>query len=312
MTQPVLVPAGPMGSGAAWRGDYDDLRQRAEQAKEAGQLEEALRWYAESLVAARRSGDDELIDRATCNEAAVAIALGEIDTRIPPMREILMRNGSPTNCYLAAYNIARAYELRKEPKKGLFYARLARERAEQVGHPQRRGAAYNQMGNALLAESMFDEAAASYRRALAIVPEELADWRLLCLANLGYCEIALGRPRVGVSRLYRALRAALRGASRRVEMMVRLDLCYALMELDHLRAAERHARRAYPLVEEIGEVGEVKNCLYLLGQVAVLQERLEEAGHWFELLQRRFYPDQPRLADFLIGVDVRKMINLRA
>jgi hypothetical protein len=159
---------------------------------------------------------------------------------------------------------------------------------------------------------MFEEAAASYRRALAIVPEELADWRLLCQANLGYCEVALGRHRAGVGRLYRVLRGALRAGSRRVEMMVRLDLCFALMELGHLRAAERHARRAHALVEEIGEVGEAKNCLYLLGQVAVLQERLDEARGWFVELQRRFYPTQPRLADFLVGVDVRQMINLRA
>ena len=95
-------------------------------------------------------------------------------------------------------------------------------------------------------------------------------------------------------------------------MMVRLDLCFALMELGRLRAAERHVRLAHRLVEEIGEVGEAKNCLYLLGQVAVLQERMEDARGWFEQLQRRFYPSQPRLADFLIGVDVRKMINLRA
>lgn len=292
--------------------DYESLWRRAENAKDAGRLEEALGLYGQSLTAARRAGDGELIDRATCNEAAVAIALGEIDTRIPAMREILMRNGSPTNCYLAAYNLARAYELRKEPKKGLFYARIARERAEQVGHPQRRGAAYNQMGNALLAESLFEDAAASYRRALGVVPEALTDWHLLCHANLGYCEVALGRHRAGVARLYRVLRGARRAGSRRVEMMVRLDLCFALMELDHLRAAERHARRAHSLVEQIGEVGEAKNCLYLLGQVAVLQDRLDEARAWFEQLQRHFYPSQPKLADFLLGVDVRKMINLRA
>jgi tetratricopeptide (TPR) repeat protein len=293
--------------------DYESLRLRAEEAKEAGRLEEALRWYGECLVVARRSGDAELVDRATCNEATVAIALGVIDTRIPPLREILTRNGSPTSCYLASYHLARAYELRKEPKKCLFYARMARERAEQVGQPQRRAAAYNQMGNALLAESSFEDAAASYRQALATMPEELADWRLLCHANLGYCEVMLGRHRPAASRLYRALRAARRGAaSPRIEMMIRLDLCFALMELGRLGAAERHALRAHRLVQEIGEVGEVKNCLYLLGQVAVLQDRLDEAREWFGQLQRRFYPEQPRLADFLVGVDVRKMINLRA
>jgi tetratricopeptide (TPR) repeat protein len=299
-------------TSTADRAEYERLWRRAEDAKEAGRLEEALGAYAESLAAARRLGDLELVDRAVCNEAAVAIALGEIDSRIPPLREILMRNGSATNCYLAAYHVARAYELRKEPKKGLFYARIARERAEQLGHPQRRGAAYNQMGNALLAESMFEEAAASYRRALATVPEELTDWRLLCLANLAYCEVVLGRHRAGASRLYRVLRSALRGASRRIEMMVRLDLCFALLELGRLRAAARHARRAYALTHEVGEVGEVKNCLYLLGQVAVLEQRLADARHWFGELQERFYPGQPNLPELLIGVDVRRMINLRA
>ena len=296
----------------AARVEYQQLWQHAEEAKEAGRLEEALLGYTESLAAARRTGDVELIDRATCNEAMVAITLGEIDARIPPLREILMRNTSPLNCYLAAYHIARAYELRKEPKKGLFYARIALERADQVGHPRRRGAAYNQMGNALMAESLFEEAAESYRRALAAVPNELGDWRLVCVTNLGYCEVMLGRVRSGVARLYGALRTALRSASPRTVMMARLDLCFGLMELGRLRDADRHARRAYPLAQQIGEVDHVKNCLYLLGQVAVLEERLEDARGWFEELQRRFFPDQPQLVGFLIGIDVRQVINLRA
>jgi tetratricopeptide (TPR) repeat protein len=312
VTTAQLAANDPAGGAPALLVEYEGLWRRAEEAKEAGRLEEALGWYGESLAAARRTGDAELIDRATCNEAAVAIALGDIDPRIPPMREILMRNGSITNCYLAAYNIARAYELRKEPKKGLFYARIARERAEQIGQPQRRAVAHNQMGNALVAESMFEEAAKSYRLALALVPEEQGDLRLLYITNLAYCEVVLGRHRVGVSRLYGALRLAVRRASPRIEMMARLDLCFGLMEMGRLDAADRHARRAYPLTQKIGEVGHIKNCLYLLGQIAVLGERPADARHWFELLQRRFYPERPQLVDLLIGIDIRRMVNLRA
>jgi tetratricopeptide (TPR) repeat protein len=292
--------------------EYELHWRLGEAAKDAGRLQEARDHYAASLGVAERTGDRELVDRAFCNEACMAIALGEVEAPIAPLREVLMRNSSATNGYLASYHIARAYELRKEHKKSLFYARIARDRAEQLANPQRVAAANNQIGNALLAESSFEEAAASYRRALELVPEGLGDWQLICQSNLAYCEIVQGRSLAGTRRLYRALRTACRRGSRRLEMILRVDLCFGNLELNQLARAAQQGERGLALAEEIGEVDWTKNALYLLGQVAVMQQRTDEGRARFTELQRRFFPQQPSLPDFLVGVDVRAVINLRA
>lgn len=302
-----MIERGPTGCP-----DYERERELAQAALDAGRLEEAHRRLTAAHEVARRHGDADLVDHAFCAESAVAIALGDVETPVPQLREILVRNRSHENCILAAYNIARAYELRKDYKKSLFYARIARDRAHQTQNHRRLAAAHNQIGNALLAESHFEQAVDSYQRALALLSQHPGEWELACTANLGYCDLVRGRHREGLRRLYRVLREARRRKLLRLEMTTRLDLCYGHMELGRYRSAERYGRRGLVLAEQVAEVDWVKNALYLLGEVAVLVGRRDEARERFGELQRRFYPDQPYLADFLVGVDVRPVINLRA
>jgi tetratricopeptide (TPR) repeat protein len=284
----------------------------AEAAKDAGDLVAARAHYAASGEAARACGIEELVERARCNEAAVAIALGDADLVIPGMRAVLMRNRSQVNCYLASYNIARAYELRKEHKKGLFYARIARDRAEVLQRPEWLASAWNQIANFLLGDSFFEDAASTYRRALELVPREESPRQLVFQLNLGYCDLVLGKGREGMSLLYRALRASRRHGWLRGEMIAHVDLCYAHLERGRLADAERHGRRGLALAETSGECDWVKNALYLLGEVAVLAGESSRGRAHFGELQRRFYPDQPFLTEFLVGVDVRGLVNLRA
>jgi tetratricopeptide (TPR) repeat protein len=292
--------------------EYELEFQLAEAAKEGGRLEEARARYAASRQAAMRQGDDELTERAYCNEAGVAIALDGGDQYLPRLREIVIRNRSHVNAFLAANNVARACELRRENQKGLFYARIARERARATDRPGWVAAAINQIANLLLADSYFEEAAATYHEALALVPAEESSRALTYLGNLGYCELVLGRTRQGLAMLYRCLRAARRHGWTRLEMVARVDLCYAHLELSRLEHAERHGRRGLALAEQVGEADWIKNALYLLGEVAVIGGASGRAYGWFHELQRRFYPQQPNLPDFLLSVDVRKLINLRA
>src|SRR5215210_3997855 len=116
--------------GEGTRSIFDDLRERGVQAIEAGRIEEAAVLFNGALAWAREHGDDRQIDLAVCNRAAAAIDLGRGEGELPRLREILMRNADAVNCRVAAYNIARFYELAKSYKKALFYARIARERSE--------------------------------------------------------------------------------------------------------------------------------------------------------------------------------------
>jgi tetratricopeptide (TPR) repeat protein len=297
---------------AASREGYEHFRRAGLRELQAGRLAEALQSYDSMLACARGLGDHNAVDLAFCNRSAIAIALGDVDGPLPELRAILVRNLDTENCAFAAYHIARAYELRKEPKKSLFYARIARDRAEQLAHPQRLAAANNQIGNALLADSFFVDAAESYRRALALVPAGLDDWQLICLANLAYCELVMERYGDALGRLYHVLRTARRIASPRLEMIARVDLCFAHLDLGRYATAERHGTRGLALAEAIGEVDWIKNALYLLGEVAVLAGRREQARERFTDLQGRFFPQRTSLPELLLGVDVRKVINLRA
>ncbi|HEV8629001.1 MAG TPA: hypothetical protein VGV61_01705 [Thermoanaerobaculia bacterium] len=304
------MAAGGIEVGAA--SDYEREWQRAVAANEAGRLEEARRHLAAALVAAQRDGDEELVDRAFCNQAALAIALGEGNDPVPRLCEILMRNRSQVSGFLAANNIARACELRREHAKGLFYARLARDRAAALERPDWLAAANNQIANLLLGDSRFEDAAASYREALALVPEAGAARQVAYLVNLGYCELVLGNFRGGFTLLYRCLRAARRNSWVRLESAACIDLCYGHLELGRLEAAERHGRCGLALAERIGESDWIKNALYLLGEVAVLGGSASRGYAWFHELQRRYYPAQPHLPELLLSVDVRKLINLKA
>jgi tetratricopeptide (TPR) repeat protein len=292
--------------------DYERAWQLAEAAKESGSLQSALIHYTASLAAAEREGDEELVDRAFCNRAALAIALGKEEDPLPRLRAILLRNRSQVNAFLAANTIARACELRREHGKGLFYARIAKERAAALGRAEWLATASNQIANLLLAESNFEHAAATYREALALVPDNGGPRQLAYTVNLGYCELVLGHFPLGLSRLYGCLRTARRNRWTRLESAARIDLCYGNLELGRYEAAERHGRRGLALAETIGESDWIKNALYLLGEVAVLAGSTSRGYAWFHELQRRFYPTQPGLPDLLLSVDIRKLINLRA
>ena len=291
---------------------YEREWQAAEAAKEAGRLEEAYERYVAAFAAAELLGDHELVDRAFCNRAALGIALGRGEDPVPRLCTILLRNRSRSISFLAANTVARACELRRDYTKGLFYARIARDHAEAVARPEWLATASNQIGNLLLAESYFEDAAASYRQALALIADGGSPRQLVFEANLGYCELVLGRHKSGLSLLYRCLRTALRRDWARIEMIARIDLCYAHLELGRFETAERHGRRGLALAERIGESDWIKNALYLLGESAVLAGADGRAYAWFHELQRRYYPAQSHLPDLLLSVDIRKLINLRA
>ena len=152
---------------------YEDLRRRAQAAIDEGRFEAALQLDDAAWRSIQGRCDPVFEDRAFLNRSASLISLGRGDEALAQIREILVRNLDPVNCRLAAYNIARIYEYRKENKKGLFYARIAKSWLDnsELPDPNRIAAVRNQIGNFLLAESQFDEAIAEYQAALEVAPD---------------------------------------------------------------------------------------------------------------------------------------------
>ena len=222
------------------------------------------------------------------NFAYATLSLGSGDDEVPRLREILLRGEDPANCRLAAYNISRFHESRKDFKKSLFYARIARDRSELLGRLDWIASSHNQIGNALLADSLIDEASWHYETALSLYREPSIR-RALMLDNLGYCRVLQNRLRESYSLVY-----------------------LAHLESGRPRQAERHGRKALALAESAGDINSTKNALYLLGEAASLQGDSSKARGYFSRLQETFFPDQTYLPSFLMAIDVRKLINLRA
>jgi len=291
---------------------FEDLRQRGRDAVKEGQLEDALALFDEALAWAEARGDARLIDRAFCGRTSVALELGEGEGALSDLRQVLVRNNDPENCFLAAYTLGRAYELAKANKKALFYARIARDRALAMGSQEWIASAHNLIGNMLMAESFFDEACREYEEALRQLPDEPSVRLALIFDNLGYSYFVQDRRREGFSLLFKSLRMLRRFGASRYEIFPQLSLCFAYMEVGRYERAMRYGRRALRAAETLRDSESIKNALYLLGETANLLNEPARAEVYFRRLQREYYPEADYLPDFLLAIDVRKLIHIKA
>lgn len=317
---------------------YQRLVDLSGQAAQAGRLEEARELLERAYRQVTDSGDLAREDRAFCNLAAIEIELRRpFDRLIPRLREILVRNNDEESCRLAAYHLARIYDIRKEYRKSLFYSRIARERSDRLDRRDWMASSRNQIGNAFLAESRFQEAAAEFEEALEIL-SDLQDrhsrqdsrrdplfspdgapvrhgeddvLRALVLDNLGYTRLVQGRHREGFRAAYTALRLLRRNGARWWEALPHLTLCFAYLEIQRLRPAARHGLRGLVLAEEVGDEEAIKTGLFLMGEVYSAVGDNSSAYDYFVRLQQRFYPDQDFIPDLLLTVDVRQIVNLK-
>jgi tetratricopeptide (TPR) repeat protein len=213
---------------------------------------------------------------------------------------------------MAAYDIARYYELKKNYKKALFYARITRDRSEVLGRRDWLASSHNLIGNTLLAECFVEEACAEYEKALELFPPEPSPARGQILDNLGYCRILQRRYTEGYRLLYESLRLLRRFGAQRYEVSARLDLCFAHLETGRYDHSRRQGLAALALAESLGDTGSIKNALYLLGEVANLSNDLDTARGYFARLHHDFFPDAGYLPEFLLAVDIRRLVNLHA
>jgi tetratricopeptide (TPR) repeat protein len=290
---------------------YEEFRKLWQRSIELGRLEEAEQIIQRALVWVRENGDERLIDSVVCAFAAVVIHLGRGDAEVPRLREILLRSSDPANCRMAAYYIAIYYEFVKNYKKSLFYARIAHDRAQQLGRTDWIAYTCNQLGNALLGESFVDEACRHYETAVRLVVDG-GVWRARMLDNLGYCRVLQGRFNEGYSCLYESLRLLRHFSAERYQVLPHLDLCFAHLETGRYPHAQRHGAAAIELAEAIGDAEAIKNALYLLGETANLMGDTDRANDYFTRLQHDYFPESPYLPGFLLAVDVRKLVNLHA
>ncbi len=324
--EPALIPERVPAPDAESRAvevteDFETLRDRGRDLVAKGLYREAAAVYRQAGQVATAAGETDLAEEALCGWGAAETELGNGVEVMPELRRVLLGSALDHNCYLAAYTLARAHELEGQVKKALFYARLSLHHSDYIERPGLAAGSHNVLGNLLVAEGCETDAATEYRRALRKAKGAPSAWIAGVEGNLGYCLVASasrprswGRARLreGLRLLYGSLRSFKRANAPMDVALSHLDLCFAHLELQRPQSAKRHGERALKLAEQLDDAEVAKNCLYLLGQAAVLEGDIDSARGYFRELEQRFYPDRAGLTDVLMALDLRQVVNLRA
>ncbi len=291
---------------------YHQFKERAWSAALAGQMPEALEILDGALAWLGEHGEGWQVDRTLCNRAAVLVETGDTESVRGDLRRILAKNSDPESCFLAAYTLGRAYEVAKDNSKALFYTRIAHRYAREADRSDWLSSSHNQLGNVLLGDSKFDEARTEFESALEALSDENPLRRALALDNLGYCHVVQGRYRQGFQAHFRALRLLRRAGARAMQTVVEVSLCFAYLEVDRYRSAIRHAIAGLRLAEETGNPEMRKNSLFLLGEAFKLAGDPLAARAQFARLQEEFYPGAEGVADLLLLLNVKRLVNIKA
>lgn len=291
---------------------YDRLRDEIRALVRSGHYDDALPLAEEAFALAGELADERRIARASLNLAVISVFTGRSGEQVADLRRILMRNYDAETSFIAAYNLCLAYELKKEYKKMLFYARIARDRAEASGHDGYLASSHNQIGNGYTAESFFGEAIEHYRRALSLSAPALDQVTVPVSFNLAYCEILDGDWRTGFGRLFACLRWLRSHPMSEYQAQTHLALAVGYLELGRVERAWRHGRRALAHAERSGKVDTIKAALFQMGEIERAGGDLEASYDYFSRVQQRFYPDQPDAPALLAGVSMAKVVNLWA
>ena len=294
----------------------EDLLLRAQAALERGEFQEGYRLAIEAEALAKEAGDQDLADHAFCNACAFAIELDTAAGMVPRLKQILLGSGNQRNRFLAAYYTAVAYDLDDDLAKASSYARRAAELAAELPEPELRARSANLAGNLALREAEFEAAESCYQQAMAAHCGRDGYHRLMEAQekdNLGYVLLCTDRINDGLS-LCEAARETLEAMGDVHYLPQTLqDLCYGYLLDDNLDLAQRHGERALDLAAAAPDPLVVKNCLFLLSEVAVRRGESFRARRYLRELTTH-YPEvgiSEELIDVFLATDLTTVVNLR-
>ena len=294
----------------------EELLRAAQVALERGDLEDGYQLALEAEEVARHDGDHDLADRAYCNACAFAIELDQAAGMVPRLKQILLGSSDARNRFLAAYYTSVAYDLEDDLARASSYARRATELAVDIPEPELRARAANLAGNLSLREGDFDAAERCYQQAMAS-HRGLAGYHRLMeaqeLDNMGYVLMCTDRIDEGVALCETACDCLETMGDVHYLPQTLQDLCYGYLLNDNLDRAQRCGERALDLAAAAFDPLVVKNCLFLLSEVAVRRGDAFRARLYLRELTTH-YPEvgvSEEIIDVVLATDLTTVVNLR-
>ena len=314
-----------------FKGTAEAARSEALLLLEKGEFSPALAAYDRALEAANATNDPAFTDWMFVCRAAAAAEIGPADQELVELKRVLLRTLDPGTSFRAAYTAARIYEIRRNYARAASYNARARSLVVPLADPLLAGAAENQAGSILAADSRFAEAAAAYRRCLDLATATTATdgrtpapfsptWRAICEDNLGYSLIALDQVPEGLALVHGAFETLEALGARAYSIIPLCDLSFGYLKSDRYAEARYFGEAALERLAEpegaAAAAGETtaaseKNVLYLLGETCHLAGDDGAARAYFDRLAS-LYPEFRNLRSYLEVFDFRNVINLRS
>ncbi len=294
----------------------ETLLLQAQTALERGDFEEAYRLAMEAHHLAAEHGAPELADRAYCNAVAFAIELDRAAEHLPGLKQIVLGSKSPRNRFLAAYYTAVAYDLEDDLIKASSYAHRAVDLAAEIDEPELHARSANLAGNLALRESNFADAEECYSHAMS-AHRGLDGYHRLMEAqeidNMGYVLMCTDRVEEGIALCEQARTILESLEDRHYLHQILQDLCYGHLLVDNLDRALQHGENALDLAVEVPDPLVVKNCLFLLSEIAVRRGDSFRARRYLRELTTH-YPEvgvSEEIIDVFLATDLTTVVNLR-
>jgi len=301
---------------------FDRLMGDAEEAFGLGRLEDARHHFLQAEKTARKSGEKDEADRALCNACFVEIEMGRAEESIPVLRRIFMGTMHPRNRCVASYNIAAAYINTGAVDKAREWAERSRKLVLEVDDPILRAGTNNQAGSLALKLSNFEEAQEAFeeaRQALDKMPADLSKTdavranKATIRDNLGYCLICRDQIDEGLILCEDACRKLEKLQAEHLLYETLQDLCYGYILADRLPEAHQCGEKAISLAEKYDDLQVMKNCLFLLAEIAVRREDTFRARRYLRELAE-FYTEvemNEEMIDIFLMTDLTHVVNLR-
>jgi CHAT domain-containing protein len=242
-----------------------------------GDLQGAIDRYREALILWRRLGSRRAEAVTLQNLGNLYILIGHDDEGMDLLRQALalLEGAGERERLPVLIGTGWAYYLAGRPEPALGLYRQAIEIARKLGDRKAEAGAWDRRGSALRAVHRYDEAAASYSRALAIsrtMGSQLYQGHTL--ANLGWLDLETGSVERSRQRLGKAADLLKASGDPNGEAFARVGLSRAERHLGSFAAAREQIEVAVRLVEEVrtGLEGSMSRGQFLSTRYDVFEE----------------------------------------